>query len=308
MLSTLRTFHIGPFSIIIIGGTCFSLLSLGCATTTGMEAHVGDAPLRVLVGPVILEAPITKSTQIYSFEEAPQPEVEPALLAQLKDEVQIKAQRLLIEHLSRQERLKVVPFDETRRMLADIGRPAIPLSDAQLDSIRAQSGADLVLTPIIHDYGPVRWQYWAGGWVLHATLWTVVIGATTAWNPAAIGAYLAFDATTDLPVWYGGAYIFGWAFRPVRVHLDAVQLGNCRGLMWTEEELAIKVPGKTLESYPVELRERKEIQLEVNLNRAMAELAESAGHDLKLQSCMDNGKPEKIDNFSFLSLLDHLIH
>ena len=275
---------------------------------TGTDARAREAPLRVLVGPVILEAPITKSTQIYSFEQTPPPEVEPALLAQLKDEVQVKAQRLLVEHLSRQEGLEVVPFDDTRRMLADIGETAEPLSTEQLDTIRTQSRADLVLTPIIHDYGPVRWQYWAGGWVLHATLWTVVIGATTAWNPAAIGAYLAFDATTDLPIWYGGAYVFGWAFRPVRVHLDAIQLRNCQGLVWTEEELAIKVPGKTLESYPVELRQRKEIQLEANLNRAMAALAESAGHDLTVQSCTDNGNPEKIDNFSFLSLLDHLIH
>ncbi|MGH7250261.1 MAG: hypothetical protein ACREIK_00225, partial [Nitrospiraceae bacterium] len=91
------------------------------------------------------------------------------------------------------------------------------------------------------------------------------------------------------------------------VHLDATQITNCQGLIWTDEELAVKVPGKTLAEYPPEDRGRKEIQLEVNLNRAMADLGETAGRKLKLQHCEDDGKPKKISGFSILSLLDFLI-
>lgn len=39
------------------------------------------------------------------------------------------------------------------------------------------------------------------------------LGIATAWNPAAIGASFAVDAMIDLPIWYGGAQLFGWAFR-----------------------------------------------------------------------------------------------
>ncbi|MGH7227929.1 MAG: hypothetical protein ACREIH_01835 [Nitrospiraceae bacterium] len=295
---------VAPF----IGMITLCWLLGGCSTLGGSPPSSARSPLKIVVGPVILEAPVSKSTQINSFDEAPPPEVEPVMLAQLMEEVQIKAQRSLTEHLARQGGLVVVPFDETRRMLADLAPTGTPLTDAQLETLGTQSRADVVVTAIIHDYGIVRWQYWVTGWVTHATIATTVVGVATAWNPIAIGAYLAFDATTDFPIWYGGAYAFGWAFRPVRVHLDATQLTHCPGPIWTEEELAIKVPGKTLAQYPPEDRGRKEIQLEANLNRAIEDLAETAGRDLTLQPCTENGKPKTINNFSFLSLLDHLIH
>lgn len=298
---------IRSFSTCALGGICLSLLFSGCATLTGTPTNAQRTPLKVVVGPVILEAPIRKSTQIHSFKDAPPPEVEPGLLAELKGEIQIKAQRFLTEHLARQSGLVVVPFDETRRLLADLAPLGPPLSDDQLKALSRQSGADVVVTALIHDYAVVRWQYWVTGWLLHVSVATTVVGAATAWNPAVIGIYLAVDATTDFPLWYGGASAFGWTFRPVRVHLDATQITNCQGLIWTDEELAIKVPGETLAQYPPEDRGRKEIQLEANLNRAMADLAETAGRKLKLQPCDDEGRPAKISGFSVFSLLDLLI-
>lgn len=279
----------------------------GCASVGGPPVVFPNPPLKVVVGPVVLEAPITKSTQIHSFDEAPSSETEPVILAQLIDEIQTKAQRLLTEHLARQEGLLVVPFDKTRRILADLAPSGRPFTEAQAQALGHQTGADVVLTGRIHDFGYVRWQYWVTGWVVHASTWTTVIGLSTAWNPVAIGAYLAFDATTDFPLWWGGAQVFGWAFRPVRVHVDAAQLTNCQGLVWTDEELAIKVPGHTLAEYPPEARGRKEIQLEVNLNRAMADLAETAGDKLNLQPCTDDGRPAKIGGLPMWSLLDFLI-
>src|SRR5262249_4874245 len=131
-------------------------------------------------------------------------------------------------------------------------------------------------------------------------------GLATAWNPAAIGAYLAVDATTDFPLWYGGAYIFGWAFRPVRVHVEAVQIRNCRGIVWSEDELAVKVPGKTLAEYPLEQQSKKEVQLEVNLRRVMTDIAETIGPKLAIQSCQNDGTPAKISTFSIWSVFDLL--
>jgi len=278
----------------------------GCSTVGGHSSSSATMPLKVVVGPVILEAPISKSTQIHSFEDAPPPHVEPVLLAELKGEIQIKAQRFLTEHLARQSGLVVVPFDETRRLLADLTPLGPPLSDNQLKALSKQSGADVVVIALIHDYAIVRWQYWVTGWLLHVSVATTVVGAATAWNPAVIGIYLAVDATTDFPLWYGGASVFGWTFRPVRVHLDATQITNCQGLIWTDEELAIKVPGETLAQYPPEDRGRKEIQLEANLKHATEDLAIAAGQSLAIQPCDTAGRPEKIKSFSLMSFLDFL--
>jgi hypothetical protein len=255
---------------------------------------------------VILETPLPKSTHLYSFSDDPTPESESVILALLVDEVQTKAQRFLTQHLAQQEGLAVVPFDETRRMLGDLAPTGTPLTSEQIDALAAQAGADVVVTGLIHDYGKVRWQYWVTGWLTHVAIATTIVGAATGWNPAAIGAYLAFDATTDFPLWYGGAEIFGWAFRPVRVHMEAIQQKNCRGVVWSEDELAVKVSGKTLAEYPPEQQSRKEIQLEVNLDRVMADLADTIGPKLALQSCQNDGTPEKISTFSIWSIFDLL--
>lgn len=278
----------------------------GCSSLSGPSSAPVGAPLKVVVGPVILERPLPTSTQLYSFADDPPPEVEPVIVALLVDEIQTKAQQFLTNQLAHQSGLVVVPFDETRRMMADLAPAGTPLTAKQVDALASQSGADVVVTGLIHDYGRVRWQYWVTGWGTHATIFITVIGLATAWNPAAIGAYLAFDATTDFPLWYGGAQVFGWAFRPVRVHVEAVQMRNCRGVVWSEDELAVKVPGKTLAEYPPEQQSKKEIQLEVNLQRVMADIAETVGPKLALQPCQADRTPAKISTFSIWSVFDLL--
>jgi hypothetical protein len=200
----------------------------------------------------------------------------------------------------------VIPFEEARRLHADLAPPHTPLTEAQIAELGRRSGADIVITGLIHDYGKVRWQYWVTGWLTHVTIATSIVGAASGWNPAVIGTYLAVDATTDFPLWWGGGSAFGWAFRPVRLHADATQITNCGGLVWTQEELVVKVPGKALEEYPEDLRRKKEVQLEANLKRAMQSVAETAGEKLALQACDEDGKPEQISTFSILSILDLL--
>jgi len=92
----------------------------------------------------------------------------------------------------------------------------------------------------------------------------------------------------------------------VRVHLEAVQIRNCRGVVWSEDELAIKVPGKTLAEYPPEEQSKKEIQLEANLKHVMAEFAETIAPKLVLQPCQADGKPAAISSFSIWSVFDLL--
>lgn len=168
------------------------------------------------------------------------------------------------------------------------------------------AGADLIVDAHILDYGVVRWQYAATGLVVHASAELLAVGLASAWNPVALGAWAAFDITTDIPLWFGGAQVSGWAFRPVRIQIHALQIEPCEGMIWTEQELVLKVPGKTLEEYAPEQQRRKEVQLNVNLDKALAALAERAGKTLTRQPCAESGQLDTISNFSVWSVLDFL--
>jgi len=287
-----------PLSVLVV-------ILTGCSGLWTRPVDPPNPPLKVVIAPVILEAAITKSSQIHSFDEAPSPEIELTLLAQLRDEIQVSAQRFLADALARQEGFLVVPFDETRRILADLGPSGTPLTEEQNRELLQQTGADVVISARILDYGVVRWQYWVTGLVVHSTVGLTILGVATAWNPVAIGAYFVYELP-DVAIWSGGAYTFGWAFRPVRIEVEAFQSKPCSGLIWTEQEAVVKVPGKTLAEYPPEDRKRKEVQLEANLNRAMTEIAETAARKLRQQPCTEDGPPEQISGSSMLQLLDFL--
>ena len=100
-----------------------------------------------------------------------------------------------------------------------------------------------------------------------------------------MGAYLAYDLVTDLPLWYGGAYVLGWAFRPVHLVVEVLQLKDCEQDIWKDEEVVILEDRKELEAYPEAQRSRKEVQLKVNLNRAIRQVSQWAGQTLRLQPC-----------------------
>jgi hypothetical protein len=282
-------------------------LILSCVLTCGCATPPPDRsafPLTIAVGPVTFEAPVTKSKQIHTFEQNPDPDVDHQLLPVLIDDIEVTAQRLLAEEFAKYPGIRVVPFDETRRLLADIKTPGKPLTNAQIQGFGQQTGADHVVTGLIHDYGKVRWQYWVTGWLAHVAIATTIVGVATGWNPAAIGAYLAIDATTDFPLWYGGAEIFGFAFRPVRLHLDAIQVSRCPGHIWSRDELMVKVPGKRLERYPEEQQHLKQVQLEANLQRAVEEVTAEAADVLDFQPCTENNEAKPIHGFSWASIFD----
>lgn len=281
------------------------ILILGCATAPPDRSV---QPLTIVVGPVVFEASVTKSPQIYTFEEdKPDPEADRQLLPILIDEMEVTAQRIFTEELAKHPGIRVIPFGETRRVLADITTPGKPLTDAQKQALAQQTGADHVVTGLIHDYGAVRWQYWVTGWLAHVAAATTIVGFATAWNPAAIGIYLAVDATTDFPLWYGGAEIFGWAFRPVRVHLDAFQIKPCAGEIWSRDELVIKVPGKRLAEYPPDQQHLKQVQLEANLHKAVEELAAEASEVLDVRPCSENHEARPLRSYSWASFFDLLL-
>ena len=250
-----------------------------------------------------MTAPISKSIEIHSFEETPTPELEPVLRAQLIEEVRIKAQQVLTDQIAQQPGFTVIPFGDVRRLQADLGPSEGPWTEEELRVLGKKAGADLVLAGEIIDYGAVNWKFWATGFVIDTTVSVAIVGAATGWNPAGMGAALGFELLHNVPIYFGGAYVLGWAFRPVRVEVEAIQLRGCEGSIWVNQEIMVTIPRKTMATYPPEQRDRKELQLEANLTRAMGEVAEHAGRDLRLQPCTEEGQPAKRSGLSFFSLL-----
>jgi hypothetical protein len=260
-----------------------------------------DPAITVVVGPVSMEVTISKSTQIHSFETAPSREVEPVIRHQLVEEIELKGQQVLTEALTKQPGFRVLPFQDARRLQADLALPHETVTDESLRALADQASAEVAIGGRFIAYGAVPWKYWVTGLATETLAELLAVGLASGWNPAAIGGYFAFDVLlVDFPIWGGGAYILGWAFRPVIVEIRAVQSGFCPGPVWQKQEEAITIPRTTLAAYPPDQRARKEIQLQVNLNRAMEDLAETAAQKLRVQPCTKDGHPKRIRNWWFL--------
>ena len=77
----------------------------------------------------------------------------------------------------------------------------------------------------------------------------------------------------NIPLYFGGGYIFGVALRPVRVQAYAVETFHDEKL-WSETEVKTYL-WRGLKDVPEWARAKKEAQLEANLKQAMNGLAES---------------------------------
>lgn len=269
----------------VLGLVLGLLTSSGCSIWWSQPVALPGKPLQVLVAQVTLNAPVTSPEDLHSFGEVFPSEVQPVLLAQLIDEVQVHAQRVFSEELARQQAFHLVPFRDARLMLGDMKSHGEELSEADLYLMGVRAGVDVVASARILDYGAIQWRYWVTGLALSMITETMIVGAATGWNPLVMAATAASELVTDVPFWWGGAYVGGWAFRPVRVKAEAIQITGCPKQIWAEHELVLLVPGKTLAQYPPEDRRRKEVQLESNLNQALVNLADEAGRELRLQPC-----------------------
>ena len=96
-------------------------------------------------------------------------------------------------------------------------------------------------------------------------------------------------------------------FRPVRLHLDAIQVKSCPGEIWSRDELVVRVPGKQLAHYPEEQQHLKQVQLEANLHEAVEELSAEAADVLDVQPCTEKNEAKPLRTFSWASIFDLLL-
>lgn len=280
----------------ILAGLYLLVIS-GCAWLPWHSLPPLDSPITVLVGPVSMVAPVTSPSDLATFEESPPSEVAPQLLQQLIDEVEVTAQRLSTEELARQPGFVVVPFPEARRLHTNHAAAGEPLDTEGLRVLGEEAHADVVVTGRLVDYGVVRWQYWMPGLLVSMLTETLIVGAATGFNPLAMAGTTASELLTDVPVWWGGAYIAGWALRPVRLKAEAREVRKCVEKPWKEEAVVVLIPGWTLKKYESEERRREEVQLTVNLTQAVTDIAAQAGKELRLTPCVQP-EPDRREGIS----------
>ncbi len=219
-------------------------LSLNLAGCRGFRFEAKPDPpptdrARVAVLPFALGVEITSWSSIQSVNGDLKPEAEPRLVARAVGQIRSDARRLMYARLTGKHVYELVSVEETDRVLGEPGiTPTEPFSPEHLNRLRVRLGADLLITGVVQDYGKVRWQWLAGGMLADMTWESVALGLATAWNPAAILGNVGFELLTGMPVRLGGGYLFGVAFRPVRVEASAIDPVT-GAVVWHETEVAI---------------------------------------------------------------------
>jgi hypothetical protein len=112
-------------------------LCAGCTTAKPLPSR----PIRVAVGPIVMEAPVSSSTKIHSFDEEPSPEREPLVRAELIAEVEERSQRQLTEEL-----------------------------------VGHEAGVDVIITGRILVYGTVPAKYWLSTYAVSETGQLIAVG------------------------------------------------------------------------------------------------------------------------------------
>lgn len=217
---------------------------------------------------------ITSLSSVQTVEGALAPDDERQLVAQAVEGITSKARHLLYYKLAAAEQFDLIPLEQVELALQQIGlKPGdVPTKD-QLAALRASLGTELLVGGIVQDFGKVRWQWLAAGMVGDMTWESIALGLATSWNPAAIFGNIGFELLTSTPVWFGGGYLFGVAFSPVRVDAWAQDTVTGREL-WSAQEITLYL-WKELKNVPEEDRKKKEIRLWLNLKKAVEELSES---------------------------------
>ncbi len=144
---------------------------------------------------------------------------------------------------------------------------------SQIEFLKKELGVDAILYGEIPWYGRTRLIYPILGESLDITAESVAIGLATHWNPIPIFANVGFELLTSTPLWFGGYYLLGWAFRPVTVEARVVSTADEKEV-WHKSVDRI-ISRKILKSYPESDRSKKEIQLEASFRKAIEALAKS---------------------------------
>jgi len=266
--------------VLIVSGLVWTVLTGCVAFDPAVQSKVEDLNERPFVAILLFgfDLEITKLSAVKTVEETLSPEDEATQLAVALRQIQQEARWLFLSRLATRQGFRIVPLTETDVLAEELQlKPGVLPNVEQIAEFRRRLGADLVVAGSILDYGKIRWQWSAAGMFADMSWETAAIGVATAWNPGIILGNVGFELLTSTPLWFGGGYVFGVAMRPVRVEARAFETINGYPIWQAMDESAYA--WGALKAFPEAVRDKKEIQLELNL----AEIMESLGDSLTKQ-------------------------
>ncbi len=268
-----------PFSFLIGG-----LTITGCSwlhPSSFPDLPVEERPL-VAVLPFNFDPEIQHLSTIKSMEDTLPEREEIRQIDMAIQKLHQEARWLFKSQLATRHGFLFVPDKVLDQAIQALGlKPNSLPTHQQLAELRTQLGVDLVIVGSILDFGKVRWQWLVAGALADLTAETIAVGLATSWNPPALLANAGLEVLVNSALFLGGGYVFGVAFRPVRVEAQALETETGEQV-WKNTEVSIYLWG-ALKRFPPEMRAKKEVQLYINLNRALEELANAlAGEGLTL--------------------------
>lgn len=288
----MRFFPICLRVVLIASGLVGTVLTGCVAFDPAVQSTVEDLNERPSVAILLFgfDLEITKLSAVKTVDGTLSPEDEATQLAEALRQIQQEARWLLLSRLATGQGFRIVPLAETDTLAEELQlTPGMLPNAEQLAEFRRRLGADLVVAGSILDYGKVRWQWLAAGMFADMSWETAAIGVATAWNPGIILGNVGYELLTSTPLWFGGGYVFGVAMRPVRVEARAFETIHGYPIWQAMDESAYA--WSALKAFPEAVRDKKEIQLELNL----AEIMESLGDGLTKQELLASrlkGQPE----------------
>ena len=257
-----------------------TLLSSCVAFEPAFQSSVEELNNRpsVAILPIGFDLDITSLSSVKSLEATLSSDEEANQLLEALAEIRQEARWLLLSRLAAGQGFRFVPLEQTDAVAEELGfKPGAVPNREQVLELGRRLGADLVIAVSILDYGKIRWQWLAAGMFADMTWETAAIGVATAWNPGLILGNVGYELLTSTPLWFGGGYVFGVAMRPVRVEARAFETQHGYPIWQTMEESVYA--WDALKTLPETSRDKKEVQLQLN----MAEIMESLGDSLTKQ-------------------------
>ncbi len=278
--------------LILIASTFLALLAGCVAFDPAVQSKVEDFRERPYVAVLRFgfDLEITKLSTVQTVEGVLLPEEEATQLAAALSQTQQEARWLLVSRLAAGQGFRIAPLEQTDILAEELQlKPGTLPTAGELAVFRRRLGVDLVITGSILDYGKIRWQWLMAGMLTDMTAESIALGIATSWNPICLGANVGLELLTSTPLWFGGGYLFGVAMRPVRVEARAFETINGYPIWQSMEESVYA--WSALKTFPEEVRDKKELQLKLNL----AEIMESLGDSLTKQGLRVSqlrGQPE----------------
>lgn len=266
--------------LILIASTFLALLAGCVAFDPAVQSKVEDFRERPSVAVLRFgfDLEITKLSTVQTVEGVLLPEEEATQLAAALSQIQQEARWLLVSRLAAGQGFRIAPLEQTDIVAEELQLKPGTLPNAEESAVfRRRLGVDLVITGSILDYGKIRWQWLMAGMLTDMTAESIALGIATSWNPIGLGANVGLELLTSTPLWFGGGYLFGVAMRPVRVEARAFETINGYPIWQSMEESVYA--WSALKTFPEEVRDKKELQLKLNL----AEIIESLGDSLTKQ-------------------------